>query len=649
MSFPVRGPAPAERRRLEPWRLLAVAGIATHLAAVGAPERARSAANLPQLSIEELAEIEVSSVSRRPERLADAAASAFVITREDIHRSGATTLPEALRLAPNLQVARVDANIYAITARGMNDQNANKLLVMIDGRSIYSPLHAGVFWDVQDVMLADVERIEVVSGPGGTLWGSNAVNGVINVVTRAASDTVGTLARAYGGNDERGFALRHGGRAGEGAAWRVYARHGRFEGTEREDGSAQRDAWRRQQVGFRADLGPAAATWTLQGDAYRGRAEAAFGERRTSGANLMLSHEREIDARSGVRAKLYLDSTRREEPGVFSEDLDTVDLDVQHHLRLGGDRHDVVWGGNVRVHRDRTTGSVLLGFVPADSRLRQASLFAQDTMSLGQDLKLTLGLKAERNGYTGLEWQPNARLSWRTSPRTMVWGSVSRALRTPARLDRDFRIFLPSPPPYTGRLLGGSDFQSERLTAYELGYRGQPTPALSASATLFVHDYDRLRSIEPDGLGDFTVGNGAKARTHGLEAWASWQAGGDWRLSAGLFLTERRFRFASGSADPGTPGLGANDPKVQALLRSSWAVTPVLDLDVSLRAVGALPRPEVPSWTAVDARLAWQPRPGLELALIGRNLLGNEHAEFGPALTRSVFDRSLALRVTWDL
>lgn len=610
---------------------------------------ARSPASLARLSIEELAEIEVSSVSKRPERLADAAASVYVITADDIRRSGATTLPEVLRLAPNLQVARTGSHGYAISARGFNNTSANKLLVMIDGRSVYTPLHSGVFWDTQDVMVRDIERIEVVSGPGGTLWGANAVNGVINVLTRSSKDTLGSLVTAAAGTAENSIALRHGSALGPDTALRLYGRSQRFDASERADGVAVRDKWRRRQVGFRADGGKPAAGWRLQGDAYVGEAQVPNNpDRKVSGANLMADLHRELGERSSLRAQLYLDTYERKQPGFFSQKLDTFDLDVQHHVALGGG-HDLLWGGGVREHHDHTESGPLLAFVPANSRLTLANVFAQDTISFGEGLKLVLGLKLEHNNYTGLEVQPNARLSWKVGKQALLWTALSRAVRTPSRLDRDLFVFVNIGPPYNGRLLGGPTFQSERLTAYELGYRAQPTPSLSYAVTGFVHDYDRLRSIEPDGSGAFVLGNGVRGRSHGVEAWASYQVTPAWRVDAGLNLLHQRLRFAAGSADPGSPGAGGNDPKHQFLLRSNWSLPRDLAFDLGLRAIGPLPNPQVPGYVAVDARLGWQVTPGLELSLVAFNLFDERHAEAGSASNRSEFARSLSLRLIWDL
>jgi len=609
---------------------------------------ASSASSLTRLSIEELAEIEISSVSKRPERLADASASVFVITREDIRHFGAATLPEALRLAPNLQVARTNANSYAITARGFNSSSANKLLVMIDGRSIYTPLHAGVFWDAQDVVLADVERIEVISGPGGALWGANAFSGVINILTRSAKDTTGTHVTAAAGTSEHVLTVRHGLRLGE-AAVRGYVKQVNADNSERADGSELADDWKRTQAGFRADWGDAASAWTLQGDAYDGMAKGeGQPDRDISGANLLARWSRQFADGSALQVQGYVDRYSRSQPGFFSEDLDTVDIDVQHQFSSAR-AHEIVWGGGYREHDDSTSGGALLAFVPAQKKLKLANVFAQDTVSLGERLKLTFGLKLEHNSYTGWESQPNVRLAWKAGEQSLLWSGVSHAVRTPSRLDRDFFVFVPLAPPYNGTLLGGPDFVSEKVTAYEIGYRDQPTPSTSFSISGYYNDYDRLRSIEPAEPGTFVLGNEVEGRAYGIESWARMQINERWRVGAGLNLLRQRLAFTPASADPGSPSSGGNDPKYQFQLRSSHSLPNDLELDLGLRAVGALPQPPVPSYVALDARLAWTVRRGLEASLAGWNLLDEQHPEWGATPGRSEVGRSLSLRLTWNL
>jgi iron complex outermembrane receptor protein len=636
-------------------RHCAFAVIVLHAGLAGAMPAVQLAADttpaaLTQLSIEELGQIEISSVSRRPERLEDAAAAVYVITREQIARSGATSLAEALRLAPNLQVARATSSSYAISARGFNSETANKLLVMIDGRSVYTPLHSGVFWDAQDTPLADIERIEVASGPGGTLWGANAVNGVINIVTRSARDTVGPLVDALTGNDDRALTLRHGVRLGDApdaAALRVYARRFLVDATQRADGTPVADAWSHSQGGFRADGGRPSSAWTLQGDAYEGRSQMPFApEARLSGANVLGRWSGQRDS-GGWQVQAYLDTYKREQPGLFGETLDTVDIDAQQQFRWG-ERHEMVWGGGVRDQRDHTTGSALLVFVPPDSRLTLANVFAQDTVALSERTRLTVGLKLEHNNYTGLEVQPNVRLAWKPDPQSLLWAALSRAVRTPSRLDRDLQILVDLGPPYNGRLLGGSSFQSERVTALEAGWRSQPTARLSYSLNVYYNDYTRLRSIEPSGS-EFVIGNGVEGHASGLEGWGQWQVSDAWRVSAALWLLSQHLRFAPASGDPGAPSIGGNDPHRQFQLRASWSGPRRTTFEIGVRHVGALPAPAVPAYTAVDARWAWSPRPGLELSVAGFNLFDPDHAEFGAAPTRSELGRRVALRVTWAL
>jgi iron complex outermembrane receptor protein len=605
-----------------------------------------SAAGLSNLSIEELADIEVSSVSRRPEPLADAPASVYVITGEDIVGAGVLSLPEALRLAPNLQVARINANSYAISARGSNNSSGNKLLVMIDGRSVYTPLHSGVFWDAQEVLLADIDRIEVISGPGGTLWGANAVNGVINIVTRSSRDTLGSLGVAAAGTEERSAALRHGLRLGAQASVRLYAKASRYDATQMPSGAPVVDAWRMNQVGFRSDGGhDGANTWTLQGDAYDGSAESPGGlGRKTSGANLLGRLNRDFSDGANLQVQTYFDRYSRRQPGLFTESLDTFDLDVQYRFQAGR-KHEVVLGGGVRDQRDQTTGSALLAFIPADNRLNRVNLFAQDTVALTERLKLTFGAKLERNNYTGLEFQPNLRLAWKVNERRLLWSAVSRAVRTPSRLDRD--LFVPGNlgPPYNGPLNGGPGFASERLTAYEIGYRAQPTAQTSFTVSAFYDDYDRLRSIEPAGQGGYVLGNKVRLHATGLEMWGNLQVDARWRLSAGYAALNERWRFASGSGDPGSPSTGGNDPRHRATLRSHFNLPRNVSLDLALRAVSALPNPAVPGYVEVDARTAWAISNTTEISLAAFNLLDAHHVEFGGGPGVSDLRRRFSLRL----
>jgi iron complex outermembrane receptor protein len=644
---------PDRRRGLRPLSLGAglLCLACRAVTASAAPEQLPS--QLARMSIEELAEIPITSVSKKAESLGDAAAAVYIITGEDVRRAGAASLPEALRLAPNLEVARTNGNNYVVTARGGSNGNGNKLLVLIDGRVVYNPLNAGVFWEVQDVVMEDIERIEVISGPGGTLWGSNAVNGVISVITRSSKDTQGALLTLGGGNQERGVAMRQGWRLGEDASMRVYAKGFRRDANQTEAGRPARDGWSGRQVGFRADWGTADSGATLQGDLYdRDLDQQAAGERRRSGGNLLGRWNHALDDGAALQLQAYYDHVNNLMPGafLFRESNDTYDLEVQHRLPVGA-RHEVVWGGGFRLWRSAATNGAVLVFLPEEVETRMSNLFVQDTIALDEQWKLTLGAKAERNSYTGTEFQPNLRLAWKPDARSLLWTALSRALRTPSRVDRDFYVYgIPN-----AALRGGPNFRSERLTALELGYRAQPTGQLSYSVNAFYNRYDDLRSVEAGAVkGTLEIGNQAEGNVAGLEFWGNYQVSRDWRLSASHTLLRERISLRPGASGPppnGGPGtLFGNDPAHRFVLRSSHDLPLGLELDLSLGRVGALPYPAVPAYTSLDARLGWRPSPRLELALSAANLLDRRHPEFGNntgSSPRAAFERSLYLQLTW--
>lgn len=601
--------------------------------------------DLADLSLEQLANIEVTSVSRQAERLADAASSIYVITNEDIRRAGVTSLPEALRLAPNLQVARSSASGYAISARGFNSTTANKLLVLIDGRSVYTPLFSGVFWDAQDVMLEDVERIEVISGPGATLWGANAVNGVINVITRSAQASQGALLGAGGGNRESGGAVRYGGKIGTDGHYRVYGKFFDRDNTERANGTEVRDGWQKGQVGFRADWGGASRGFTLQGDAYTGKLDQAQpGRTGIDGMNLLGRWNQRLAGGSDIRLQAYLDHTERDVPGTFGEVLDVLDVEFQHGIPLAASNR-VLWGGGYRYARDRVRNSAALAFLPADKNLDWANLFVQDEIMLSATVELTAGLKLESNDYTGWEYLPSVRLAWKPSADQLLWTALSRAVRAPSRLDRE--LFAPGNPPFTV-LAGGPNFRSEISKVFELGYRAQPARAVSYSITAFYHDHDHLRSIEPSPAGP-VLSNLIEGTTKGVEAWGSYQVTRMWRLSGGTVFLDQDLERKPGSLDPTGPSALGNDPAYQWQLRSAMNLTDRHEFDIMVRGVGALPSPAVPSYTAVDARLGWRATRDMELSLTLQNLFDDKHPEFGPAATRSEYERGLFLKLLWRL
>jgi iron complex outermembrane receptor protein len=608
--------------------------------------------NIWNLSFAELANIEITSVSKKTERLADAAASVFVITRDDLRRSGVASLPEALRLAPNLHVAATSGTDYAISARGFNSSSANKLLVLIDGRSVYTPLFAGVFWDVQDVLLEDVERIEVISGPGGTLWGTNAVNGVINVITRSAKDTQGVLASASAGGLQSDGAARYGAVLDNGIAYRIFGKYTDHQHTQTASGAPVDDAGHMARVGFRADWQRDGDQFTVLGNAYRGAAEQpapgtvyiagtpmVLGAITVSGANLAGQWERQLDGGARVSWQAYFDRTQRDVIPTFAESLDIVDTQLQYTTAPIG-THILTWGANHRVSMDHLVNSRFIAFLPAEIKQKWSSLFLQDEISLRDDLRLTLGARIERNDYTGREFLPNVRLGWKVAPDQFLWSAVSRAVRAPSRFDRD--VYVPAAPPFL--LDGGAPVRSELATVYELGYRGQPASTLSYSVTAYhtVYDFLRTQEIAPDGRSLF-FGSMMEGKASGVEMWATYQATSSWRLNAGFSALRERLTVKPGSTDTDSAASSGADPARKLTLRSSLDLSAQTQLDFTVRRLAALSLPAVPAYTALDVRLGWRPDPHWELSLGGQNVAGG-HGEFTSVTTRAEFERTLYAR-----
>ena len=635
-----------------------LAGLAPLLLALPAAADTVVGGDFAELSIEELANIQITSVSKKPERLADAAASVFVITADDIRRSGAATLADALRLAPNLQVAQVSGSGYAISARGLNGSNnsaPNKLLVLIDGRSVYSPLFSGVFWDSQDVLLEDVDRIEVISGPGGTLWGVNAVNGVINISTRAAKETQGSLAVLGGGPRGADAGFRYGATDGAGVAWRVAGKYFERSHTELASGAAADDGLHRGQLGLRADWTRGADQLSLLGNAFTLSAEQPLpgalsvtgtklnlGTITSTGASLTGRWEHVLDGGGSLSLQTYLDHLRRTVPPTYGESLDIVDLQFQHALPPIG-AHTVVWGANYRYSWDRVRNSEIVSFLPADINQRWASLFAQDEVALRADLRLTMGARIERNDYTGNEVLPTVRLGWKLAPAHALWSGVSRTVRAPSRLDADAFV---GRPPYL--LRGGAAVRAETATVYELGYRGQPAAGFSYSVTAFHNAYDHVRTQEIDRSRTFlTFDSKMEGQASGIEMWGNYQLAPYWRLSGGLMALHEKMTLKAGSNDVAGPGSVGKDPAHSLQLRSSFNISDDKQVDIGVSKVAALANPAVPAYTALGARFGWQLRRNVELSLAGQNLNGS-HAEYGPLATRSDIPRTVSLRLVWQ-
>ncbi|MFL6707166.1 MAG: TonB-dependent receptor plug domain-containing protein [Massilia sp.] len=633
--------------------LLAMLAAFSHGAAhAGGQERPGPvpAPALVDFSLEQLSDVVVTSLARQDTRLAEAPASIFLISGADIRRAGATSLPQALRLAPNLQVAQADNRNWSVTARGFGSLLENKLLVLIDGRSIYSPLFSGVFWDSQDVMMEDIERIEVISGPGATIWGSNAVNGVINIITRKADDSQGGLLVAERGSRNNTGAARWGGALGNGGHYRLYSRYTDAAGTDNEDGRGGIPAWHRRQAGMRADWDGKVHDVMLSADAYQGTLE--YGNLpalRMSGANVVGRVTSELADGSRLRLQAYLDHVERNQDQVGSQMLDTVDLEAQHSVEIGALNH-LTWGGGYRHLRDRFENGPILRFTPDQKSSQLYNLFAQDELRLRPDLRLTAGLRFEHNDYTGWEALPNLHLAWNLNHQDLLWTGISRTVRAPSRIDRDLFVVNPaagaSPgtPPYS--IAGGPNFDAETARVLEAGYRAEMFGAINLSTTVFYSDYRRLRTLEPAGQAGPQFANLGVGSVRGIELWGRWQVRGDWRLSAGMVLQNVRSHLLPGSQDSSAmAGLATNDPTNTWSLRSSHDLAEHLQGDFALRHVGRLPDPAVPDYTEIDARLAWQPRPNTELSLAGQNLLHRSHVEFGAAGSRQRIERALALRL----
>ena len=630
------------RRRFVP---CLIGGAAASVAAASAhaqdastpPALPASQSDLSGLSIEDLAQLTVRSASKRDEPLSSAPTALFVITNGDILDSPATSLPEVLRLAPNLGVQQVNGHEYAITARGFNSvETANKLLVLVDGRSVYSTLHSGVFWDTQTPLLEDIEQIEVISGPGGTLYGPNAVNGVISIATRDARDTLGGLVRGAAGAYERSAAARYGFALGDAGAVRVYGHY-----FDREDlaqsriGPALDDHFRGWQAGFRADLGGAPDQVTLQGDIFHNRVGGLPGDG-NRGHNLLARWTHATGETDSVRVQTYYDDYERRT--LLTRDmLQVFDLDLQYNAGFGP--HDLVIGGGIRTTRDRFINN-LNGFQlnPQSRRLWVYNAFVQDRFQLGGGFSVIGGLKVEETSFTGLELLPNLRLAWQPDERTMLWAAVSRAVRTPSRIDRQLE-FLPLLAP-------GDDFLSEKLIAFEAGYRGQPTQSTTLSINVFYNRYDDIRTTEfsPGQQLPIRLMNGIQGHSWGVEAWSATQLLPWWRLNLGLSTLFKSFRQKPGHVDLAAGDAIGHDPEIQLFARSQLDLTSRLHVTAGLRFVGKIESdPPIGSYAEADAMIGYRLTERLELYASGTNLLHATHLESNDPQRAQLAQRSVLL------
>lgn len=623
--------------------------------------------------------IEVTSAARKPQKLEDTAAAIFVIGPEDIRRSGMTSIPELLRMVPGMQVARIDGSTWAVSSRGFNAKNSDNLLVMLDGRVLQTPTFTGVYWDAQDTALEDVERIEVIRGPGGALWGANAVTGIINIITKSATATQGTLINVGAGNRETQGIVRHGGSLGDDGHFRIYARGVDQGGLRQITGAGANDQRDLRSAGFRADWGLSGGnSFTVQGDIYNGDSDHSGSlvslappaniptgyNTDLKGGNLLARWKQALSATSEWALQFYYDYYERRYLNV-GERRDTYDLDFQHRF-LWDDAHDVVWGGGYRQTGDRMDNTFVVAFDPAQRTDNVVSAFIQDEVVLNKDkLYLTVGSKFEHNHYTGFEYQPNLRLRWKIDERQTAWAAVSRAVHTPSRTDQNGVITSTAFPGAGGiasvmRLQSNPALQSEHVLAYEAGYRIRPNERVQADVAAFYSEHHNLMTIEPgasymvSGSPSYRVlprvfYNKAEATSHGVEWSGNWRPNDKWQVRAAYTWLKMAIQRDADSGDTSVEGEVGRSPQNQFQLQLSHFPSASVDLSAALYYVDSLPSLGIPAYTRFDARVGWRVRRDLELSLVGRNLFDPGHAEFvNPSGPRSSEEmRSIFGAATW--
>jgi iron complex outermembrane recepter protein len=641
--------------------------------------------DLTQVSLEDLMNVEVTSVSRKEQKLSKTGAAIFVISQEDIRRSGASTIPDLLRMVPGMDVAQIDANTYAISIRGFNDRLADKVLVMIDGRTVYTPTTSGVYWDQQDVPLEDIERIEVIRGPGGTVWGANAVNGVINIITKSARDTQGITVSAGGGSQDTARGLvQYGGRIGEDGTYRVFENYSNTGNLTQADGRGEAaDGWHMFHSGFRSDwmLDPQ-DTITVQGDfTNTGEGQTVsvvfdnalplmrtFNDAVTSDEGDVLARWNHILGNgSDASLQIYFDRTNRHDLGVF-EGLDTLDVDFQHHLRMGS-RNDVVWGGGYRFTTDEHVPGYGKTYVPLGQANNLASAFVQDEIKISDSVSFTVGSKFERQPYAGFQYEPSARLVWAPTDRHTLWMSASQAVKQVSREEAGLVVDQFTFPTQGGgfgvqSISGNPKSSAERLRDYEIGYRSQVTRRFSLDLTTFLSYYHDLETLDPLAA-YFTVsqgpphlvlpyifGNSSDAHTYGAEVFATWNITSRWRISPGYSAIRLNLLPHPGSQDPDEPERIDNTPENQFQARSFLDLPHNLEWDSTLYYVGHLRdggNGPVAAYTRLDTRLGWRASKSVEFSLVGQNLLTPLHAEFHDAyeLSNTLVQRSVFGKITW--
>ncbi|MBA4136478.1 MAG: hypothetical protein C0518_04090 [Opitutus sp.] len=604
-------------------------------------------AALKQLSLEQLTELEVSTVSRRVEPWWSAPAAIDVVTSNEIRWSAVQSLPDALRLAAGVHVAQSSARTWAISVRGFNVISANKISVTLDGRSLFTPFFSGVQWNAQDTMLEDIDRIEVARGPVGSLWGAYAVNGFIQILTKPAWDTQGYLASAGAGTDLPGFAaFRYGGKLNANTFYRVYAKYWQQDWTQDAAGNRPQGATDFFQTGFRADAFRGRdTTLTLQGDLYTNKGLPLDREQtKLSGGNVLGRWRRLLAHDAELTVEAYAERTKQYIPISFSEQRHTGSFSAKYQLRR--DRHEIMLGLDALVSRDKIGGAAVVGLDPSERRFHNTGLFAHDTFTWTDTVKATLGAKLENNIFSGLEWSPTARLAWTPSPRTTGWLAVSRAVRSPVRLDVDLFTRVGALSIFEAN----EDVQSEKVISFEAGWRRQWGERVTSDVSLFHSDYHDIRSFEPMGSAPvpLTFKNSLTAASSGGELAIVYQPSPALLFKGNYRYLDLKFGRAPGSRDVGNAVSEGNDPKHLFTLSAHATLPAGFEFSSYIRHVSALPNPAVDAYTTADLTLLWNPTENLELSLSGRNLLQERHREL--ITTNSLNEwigRSVRLKATW--
>jgi iron complex outermembrane receptor protein len=624
--------------------------IAARRSAAAEPPQQFAHADIAELTLEQLMQIDVTTVSGSAHAWFKSPAAVYVLTAEDIRRAGALSLAEALRLAPGVFVGRVNSQAYSVGTRGFNGGLGNKTLVLIDGRIVYDPLFSGTFWNVQDVLLEDVDRIEVIRGPGPTLWGANAVNGVINVITKSARDTQGLYISGGGGSEERAFGMvRYGMQLSEDSWIRVYGKYFERDALDDRALGSGHDDWNMYRGGFRFDtVGDDDSFLTIQGDAYHsdriGEAvaigipglhlmtELDVRDVRHTGGNILFRIGKESAEEASWSLQGYYDHTDRVTNAGFRAERDTFDLEWRHRFALS-ERHEIMWGMGVRHTRDDTRGGPNTRFMPAERSMDTFSAFVQDTITIVPDrLFAMVGTKVEENDVTGFEFQPSARIWCTPNHNHTLWAAVSRPVRVPSRTEEDSILTLGFAD--TGILMGGPPsgitipldvtgnpgLQSERIWAWEAGYRVRPAENLTLDFAVFLNDYSRLIFVSPALIGPFN--NDGWGESYGGEIAATWRPCDNWRVEASYSYVDVQIHGPILQSDEG------NTPHHQAQLRSYLDLTDDLELNSALYYVDEVPGLGISDYTRLDVGVTWHPRDNFELSVWGQNLIEPSHHEF---------------------